>query len=188
MKFYTGIGSRNTPANILELMEDIAFKLAEKGWTLRSGGAKGADSAFEKGVIKYCNSVLDEYPNSSHSNIYIPWDSFRDSDENNQDTTLCIKRKFIIKRAEEIASEIHPNWKACSRGAKALHSRNVFQVLGHWDIDYPSKFVICWAPIVGTTVSGGTRTAVELAKSRGIEVFNMADKKQLDRVVKLLDD
>lgn len=30
MKYYTGIDSRETPEDILELMEDIAFKLAEK--------------------------------------------------------------------------------------------------------------------------------------------------------------
>jgi predicted Rossmann fold nucleotide-binding protein DprA/Smf involved in DNA uptake len=46
---YAGIGSRSTPPETLPLIESIAARLAEKGWVLRSGGADGADSAFEKG-------------------------------------------------------------------------------------------------------------------------------------------
>lgn len=49
MKTYTGIGSRETPYEIQDLMKRIAFKLAENGWLLRSGGAEGADTAFENG-------------------------------------------------------------------------------------------------------------------------------------------
>lgn len=49
-KFYTGIGARGTPSDFLEKMTIIASFLEGKGYTLRSGGAIGADSAFEKGV------------------------------------------------------------------------------------------------------------------------------------------
>jgi hypothetical protein len=35
-KPYAGIGSRSTPNDILELMKEIAFRLAREGWTLRS--------------------------------------------------------------------------------------------------------------------------------------------------------
>lgn len=48
-KIYAGIGSRETPAEVCGLMIDYAAHLARKGWLLRSGGAKGADSAFEAG-------------------------------------------------------------------------------------------------------------------------------------------
>ncbi len=50
MLYYCGIGSRDTPAMVLALMTRIAIHLAKKGYILRSGGAKGADSAFEKGA------------------------------------------------------------------------------------------------------------------------------------------
>lgn len=49
-KFYTGIGSRNTPILVLNLMRRIATHLEQVGYCLRSGGASGADSAFELGV------------------------------------------------------------------------------------------------------------------------------------------
>ena len=49
---YAGIGSRATPQAELEAMTEAAKMLSEKGYTLRSGGAKGADTAFEKGTNK----------------------------------------------------------------------------------------------------------------------------------------
>lgn len=50
--FYTGVGARATPNVVLSLMYRIAIKMASLGYTLRSGGADGADSAFEKGASK----------------------------------------------------------------------------------------------------------------------------------------
>ena len=51
MKKYAGIGSRQTPTNILNLMRSLASKLEGEGFLLRSGGAIGADLAFESGVV-----------------------------------------------------------------------------------------------------------------------------------------
>ena len=47
--YYAGIGARKTPNHVLKYMELQGKLLAEKGYILRSGGAKGADSAFERG-------------------------------------------------------------------------------------------------------------------------------------------
>ncbi len=49
-KYYAGIGSRKTPPEMMSLMTDLAARLEEQGWILRSGGAIGADSAFQLGV------------------------------------------------------------------------------------------------------------------------------------------
>lgn len=49
MKYYAGIGSRKTPSYILNKMTNLAKELDTKGYILRSGGAAGADSAFEEG-------------------------------------------------------------------------------------------------------------------------------------------
>lgn len=46
---YAGIGSRKTPAPILQEMGNIAMQLALRNCVLRSGGAAGADRAFETG-------------------------------------------------------------------------------------------------------------------------------------------
>lgn len=50
MIYYTGIGSRKTPLDICDLMTQIARELARRGLILRSGGAVGADQAFEAGA------------------------------------------------------------------------------------------------------------------------------------------
>ena len=46
---YAGIGSRITPTPVLDLMRRISARLSSIGYTLLSGGAAGADSAFSAG-------------------------------------------------------------------------------------------------------------------------------------------
>lgn len=50
MKYYAGIGSRSTPAHECDLLTRLGRSLEELGYVLRSGGAQGADQAFEQGV------------------------------------------------------------------------------------------------------------------------------------------
>ena len=54
---YAGIGSRSTPPEVQAVMRTLANNLEYTGFTLRSGGAKGADSAFEHGVEKPVGSI-----------------------------------------------------------------------------------------------------------------------------------
>lgn len=58
VKFYTGIGSRSAPPDILELFERFAARLEKSGYTLRSGGAIGSDSAFARGVKDPSKKVI----------------------------------------------------------------------------------------------------------------------------------
>jgi hypothetical protein len=51
-KYYAGIGSRETPDDILISMSNTGRVLEEMGYILRSGAAIGADQAFEKLVPK----------------------------------------------------------------------------------------------------------------------------------------
>jgi len=48
--YYAGIGSRTTPYSICGIMTEIARMLNLEGYTLRSGGADGADTAFKNGA------------------------------------------------------------------------------------------------------------------------------------------
>ena len=63
---YAGIGSRETPAHVLEIMATVANEMATRGWTLRSRRADGADSAFEAGA-RSVNGPME---------IFIPWSGF----------------------------------------------------------------------------------------------------------------
>jgi hypothetical protein len=152
MKVYAGIGSRKTPKKILEQMRNISSFLAKEGYILRSGGADGADSAFEDG----CDLVLGQ------KEIYLPWNGFNGNSSS---------RYHISEAALEMASEIHPAWDSLSQGAKKLHARNCYQILGG-DLNCPCNFVVCWTD--GGIALGGTRTAIILAQKHNIPVINLA--------------
>lgn len=51
---YAGIGSRDTPVDICKTMTTYAYHLKQRGYWLYSGGAIGADSAFEWSAKPKC--------------------------------------------------------------------------------------------------------------------------------------
>lgn len=159
-KYYTGVGSRETPLEIIELIKIIARKLSLMGYILRSGGADGSDNAFEIG----CDVV------NGKKDIYLPWRGFNKS--NSPLFNVCPK-------ALDLASKIHPAWGKLSQGAKKLHARNCYQVLGE-DLNEPSKVLICWTKN-GEKI-GGTRTAIVLAEQNNIPVYNLAITEHLNKL------
>ena len=58
--YYTGVGSRETPDDICNIMTSLASRLEIMGFILRSGHAKQADQAFENGVKNYKHKEI--YP------------------------------------------------------------------------------------------------------------------------------
>ena len=148
-KYYSGVGSRETPEFVCALMSEVAEYLEQKGYILRSGGAKGADQAFEDGVGYDINKE-----------IWLPWHKF----EGNLSPLLPSPKAF------EIASKIHPVWPRLSKGAQALHARNCHQVLGK-DLKTKSEFLICWTST--GKPNGGTATAIKLALNNSIPVLNL---------------
>lgn len=166
---YAGIGSRATPPEVLELMQRIAGRLAERGYTLRSGGAVGADIAFQAGA-------------GAAAQIFLPWAGFNG------------QRSPFTKPSDEayrVASVTHPAYKRLSESIKALQARNCHQVLGP-DLNAPSDFVVCWTEDGCESESGrsfrtgGTGQAIALADRWGIPVFNLANPGALDRIAEFL--
>jgi len=115
MRFYTGIGSRETPPDICEKMSQIAELLRDRGYTLRSGGAKGADRAFEKNL------------DARDTNIYLP---------NSTIPGWCFEevQKYVPSNR---------NWNSFNEYTKRLLARDMLQIYGHKD-ESISEFVICW--------------------------------------------
>lgn len=159
-KHFAGIGSRETPPEAQKLLTDLTFQLCSRGLILRSGGAVGADAFCEMGARK-ANSVPE---------IYLPWPGFN----NLQGPGYRTIANDRLEEAMRVAEQYHPNWAACSYGAKKLHTRNVAQILGG-NLDTPSLFVLCWAPVKEGRVQGGTGQAVRIAQSLSIPVFNLFD-------------
>ena len=158
MLYYTGIGSRETPNEILILFENIGYYLGQKCFILRSGHAIGADQAFENGADK------GNFPKE----IYLPWSNFEGSD-----SSLIVNNP----KAFEIAEEFHTYWHNLKDGAKKLQARNSHQVLGK-DLNTPSNFVICWTK--NGKDLGGTAQAIRIARYYEIPIFNVGGYKDAD--------
>lgn len=114
--YYAGIGSRDTPGDALALMTSGSALLAARGYGLRSGAAKGADTAFESGA------------DSAAGDKQI----FRASDDI-PDTHFRMARNF------------HPAPQHLHDYAVKLMARNTSQIFGV-DFTTPSNLVICYTP------------------------------------------
>lgn len=161
---YAGIGARETPKDVCDLMTLLGWILAQRGYTLRSGGAVGADMAFEAGS-EICGGSRE---------IYIPWKGFNDCPH-------ILPRGYVVAdclrnwtESSTIASRHHPAWKNCSGGARKLLTRNNYQILGR-DLRTPVVGVICWTR--DGKFTGGTGQALRVAASYDIPIYNLHDRK-----------
>lgn len=185
---YTGVGSRETPNDILKLMNQVAYRMAELGYTGRSGSAAGADAAFEQGYFEYQNFKATKNTLANFE-AYLPWKGFSDITEDR--VHIVTPNLNNYQEACDIAATIHPIYHKLKRGAKALHTRNVYQVLG-LDLNTPSKVLFCYAqPTYNkqgelTGVKGGTDTAVQLAMRHGIKIYNFYFEEDVQAVKELL--
>lgn len=147
---YAGIGSRSTPPHVLKEMTRVAENLELSGFTLRSGGAAGADAAFEAGVH-----------DPKHKEIYLPWRGFNGNSSPYWGAS---------PEAYKMAEEYHPAWERCSAAARKFHARNSHQIFG-WHMNSRVDFVLCWTP--GGEITGGTGQALRIAQHWGAPIFNM---------------
>lgn len=165
-RFYTGIGSRKAPLPILKRAQALGKELAIKGFTGRSGKAEGMDEAFMKG---FGEAGSGRFVN------YLPYPSFRESLAlpAGCDDISCYSND-VWKEAVLIARGIYgKGWFEITPGARDLHTRNVFQVLGD-DLKTPSEFVLYWAEPEGrNAVKGGTNTAFQVARQFSIGCYNV---------------
>lgn len=179
-KFYTGVGSRETPNDILAFMETVGKAMTDLGYIGRSGGADGADTAFWNGFL--ASSKLD-----MKFECYIPWDNFNGLNSSQKHIINSSKLR-TYNEAQELMKTIHPAPERLSRGALALHTRNVFQVLGY-DLISPSNVLFCYTKMTKAgKPSGGTATAYNLAREHKIKCYNFfypADVEEVKSLLKL---
>ena len=176
--FYAGIGSRRTPPDILNLMERLGFALGVMGYTLRSGAADGADSAFERGAL------AGGYP----IEIYLPWYRFHGRDGPGY---ILTKDPQVNGWAKHLVEMAHPAPHKLTDMAKMLMARNTYQVAGLGQ-GVLSEFVVCWTPDgveegdKTTRDTGGTGQAIRLASLWNIPIFNLQRSDTIDRLNQFL--
>lgn len=155
---YAGIGSRETPEQILQEMEDIAYRLGKLNFTLRSGGAIGADLAFERG----CDKI-----NGDKSIFY------------SEDAT---------EESIELALKFHPNPKALKKKGKyvlGLMGRNM-QIISGINLDNNVDFVVCWTK--DGKDSGGTGQALRYCQNINIAIYNLFNDSDVKKLIELIDN
>lgn len=149
---YAGIGSRQTPPEILAEMTKAARFMENHNYVLRSGGAIGADRAFERGVTSPANKEIFLATDAGLKPVHFA-----------------------------LAKHSHPVWENLNDYVKGLMARNVAILFGI-DMERPVDFAICWAPDPVhdkngflKDCSGGTGHTVRVAYAHGIKVYNILD-------------
>ncbi len=151
---YAGIGARATPEAVLADMKVMAGWLARTGWSLSTGGAAGADSAFANGAP------------AGQRTIWLPWRGY-----NRLRGPDCrVLSQTAMLACLEVAAGLHPAWDRCSPAVRKLHARNAAVVTGG-NLDRPVDAVIAWS--AEGRAEGGTGMAIRIAEARGIPVFNL---------------
>jgi hypothetical protein len=150
-ELYAGVGSRETPDDVCRRMRSIARLMADAGWGLRSGHARGADLAFEDG----CDDVMGS------KEIWVPYMGFGGS----MSMLTPQPNAFVL------AEQFHPNWSACNDFSRLAHARNAHIILGD-NLQKPVDHVSCWTK--DGLGEGGTGQAIRIARHYGIPVYDFA--------------
>lgn len=161
VKHYAGVGSRETPGTVLELMTLIASQLESEGWVLRSGGADGADTAFDLGV-----------KSPENKEIFLPSPYFNGKSYRHPGYYHSSELPGY-REASRTVREFHPAPDRLSEYGHKLMARNAMQVLGP-SLDTPSKVVVAWTK--NGKITGGTGQALRIANFHNIPTFNLGVK------------
>jgi len=152
MRYYTGTGSPSAPRDILDLMTNIAFRLAQAGYTLRSGGAAGADKAFERGA-------------GGNADIY------RANDATWEAMEMARKYHSAWGRCSSYARKLHAR-NAFQVLGPGLDKPSEFMIC--WTPDG------CISHADRSRFTGGTGTAISIAEAYGVPIFNLQRKAHRD--------
>lgn len=163
-KFYAGIGSRETPNKVAPIIREIALFLEADGYTLRSGGAPGADKMFEAAIT-----------DKTKKHIYVPWYCFQSST-----SPLC----RVSQEAIEFSLKYHPAPHKLSESVRKIMGRNAYQVLGE-DLKTKADFIVCYTDNGAESGPelyhcGGTGQALRIAEAHGIKIFNLRSRSAED--------
>lgn len=115
------IGSRETPAPILEWMRSAGEQLVRAGYRIVSGNAPGADQAWAAGGNK---------ADPSNVTLCLPWEPFEAHAVHSRNNVRVLARRQTPdeKRYYDIAAATHPHWLSLTMGAQRLHARNAIIV------------------------------------------------------------
>lgn len=185
--YYAGIGSRETPPEMLQLMEQLGAYYGDETFnrTLLTGGAKGADQAFTRGAMSVSGNV----------GVYLPTANFEPGRPRGEGVQEEILTNDQLKQIEAHpiydvivhAAGYDPRIRPGKDFTRRAFARNVMQVLTS-TLKTPVREVIGYAPLNDQgQAKGGTRIAFAIAQALGIPVHNLADPNVAKRFQNMLN-
>lgn len=178
MNYYAGIGARDTPEHILNIMHHIGGYLASVGWILRSGAASGPDASFEESALRA----------EGETEIYLPWKGY-----NHHKSELNAGNYPFNEKEKYFTARFHPAWPKCNPTTRLLHQRNTRIMVGmealHGEMVKASRFVVCWTE--GGLLKGGTAQALRVAVAMNVPIINLGkatNAKELEAMVLKVDE
>jgi len=153
MKYYTGVGSRKVPSVTARFMRELAVRLNRLGYILRSGGAEGADSAFEVGA-------------GEKKEIW------RADDATQEAMDIAARYHGAWHLCSDYAKKLH------GRNAFQVLGRDLITP-SEFVICWTPDGITSHAD--RTIKTGGTGTAISIASEHGIPVYNLNNKESTER-------
>jgi hypothetical protein len=185
-RFVAIIGSREAPVDVISLLEATGQCLCDLGIAVSSGDADGCDKAGVRGAMRssswplvgarvFLPSHKVTYPNgfTRYADNYIYYDASQFPN---------------IEEARAMAFRARGSFHGLYEKGIALHSRNSYQILLD-DLKTPVASVVFYAQPVGKKglVSGGTNTAVQIARLHNIPLINLATDEGMVKIQKFLE-
>lgn len=173
---YTGVGSRELPTRETGLVRDVGNALTDEGYILLTGDAS-----------RGCDDIFWQHSLAPYRRRFGPHGKAAYEDEVHVVSPGCDH----YDKAYYIAGLTHPAWRWIPDWMKELHTRNVFQVLGEF-VNDPTEFLVCWTSDGAETSketskkTGGTGTAIRIADTFGVPVFNLQRSGTIERLERYL--
>lgn len=183
INYWTGIGSRDITQEEYQWAVLVGEQLTRRyGMILRSGGAGGADTAFQHGV---CNVDF------RRCEIWIPWEGFL-PEQVHPDFGGCEYIVAGLKRTNDAEwfytehTNIMPWFSNMKASNKLLHGRNYYQVVGKEKAPKSSVCIFIADENSNGDISGGTRSAVLVARHYKIPTYNLRNTEQREKLFSLI--
>lgn len=167
---YGGLCNPDAPENVLSQMKQLAHRLDEKGYTLRTNGGKGGEEALESGTER--------------KEMHLPWKKFNDRDSKFTKTT---------DEAKAVIRHFAPSFDTLKPAVQTIIASKAHVILGK-DLNNPVKFLVCWTQDGAETVAdrnartGYIGVGIALAASLKIPVFNLKKPDALERLKQFLEN
>ncbi len=183
------IGSRNLHRKQgHEADQVLCYKVCYRFAELKIGFVSGLCAEGMDAIVQraYSQAVIDFKAFLSQFEIYVASKYEIDKSRLPNRQLAIVSNSTLKFETEKIAESLHVNWANCNNYARSQHIRNVHIILGY-DLNKPVDAVITWCELDNQgNYIGGTAFGLELAKRKGIPIFNLntADKQKVLRDIK----